>query len=58
MTIYNHKNEMRQKKQLLTHLLTQNAETGVWQSGIASAHTQKKHLHPSCKCFISNVINQ
>ena len=42
MTIYNHKNEMRQKKQLLTHLLTQNAETGVWQSGIASAKTRKK----------------
>ena len=43
---------------LLTHLLTQSAETGVWQSGIASAKTRKKHLHPSCKCFISNVFNQ
>lgn len=21
-------------------------------------HTRKKHLHPSCKCFISNVFNQ
>ena len=21
-------------------------------------HTQKKHLHPPCKCFISNVFNQ
>ena len=49
MTIYNHKNEMRQK------IIRWSKK---WQSGIASAHTRKKHLHPSCKCFISNVFNQ